>query len=579
MMLGWPIVAGIAPAAAAECSFAPQGEGRVAEVIDARSFRLQDGREVRLAGIEPAATDAPPANRGAALAAILGRAVTLQGEDDIPDRYGRQPAFVFLDGADTPVQGLLLAQGDALAIRRGDGQGLCVGAAAAETAARQAKRGAWIDPAAIKNTESPGDILTRIGRFTVVEGKVLSVRQAGATTYLNFGRNWTRDFAVTIPKRGLAAFEAAGIVLKSLESRGFASAAGSRRMAGRGLRRSGWGKSKCWAGISSRDTYEWQQWHSVRDGSGRPLWAAPALLCVAVALAACGEMGHFQTASPPTATSPTKPTRAVVQTPAVEREHERILSSYGGAYDDPQLEALIGKTVDRLVAASDRPDQGYKVTILNSGAVNAFALPTGQLYVTRGLIALACDTSELSSVLSHEMAHVLAKHAAIREDQAKQAALVTRVITDMGNDPDLTAMALAKTKLTMASFSRQQEFEADKIGVGISARAHFDPYGASRFLTAMERNAELKVGKPRDRSAGTGLSVVAPGNAGADPERTGQRAAVFVTGKRRTRSRNLPRRHRQPRLWRGSERGICARPSLPAPQARLHLHRPGYFHA
>ena len=207
-------------------------------------------------------------------------------------------------------------------------------------------------------------------------------------------------------------------------------------------------------------------------------------------------MGHFQTASPPTATSPTKPTRAVVQTPAVEREHERILSSYGGAYDDPQLEALIGKTVDRLVAASDRPDQGYKVTILNSGAVNAFALPTGQLYVTRGLIALACDTSELSSVLSHEMAHVLAKHAAIREDQAKQAALVTRVITDMGNDPDLTAMALAKTKLTMASFSRQQEFEADKIGVGISARAHFDPYGASRFLTAMERNAELKVGKP-----------------------------------------------------------------------------------
>ena len=115
--------------------------------------------------------------------------------------------------------------------------------------------------------------------------------------------------------------------------------------------------------------------------------------------------------------------------------------------------------------------------------------------MTRGLIALACDTSELSSVLSHEMAHVLAKHAAIREDQARQAAVVTRVITDMGNDPDLTAMALAKTKLTMASFSRQQEFEADKIGVGISARAHFDPYGASRFLAAMERNAELKADK------------------------------------------------------------------------------------
>ena len=83
---------------------------------------------------------------------------------------------------------------------------------AAEATARQAKRGIWADPAAIKNAESPGDILAGIGRFTVVEGKVLSVRQAGATTYLNFGRNWTRDFAVTISRRMLPAFEAAGIV-------------------------------------------------------------------------------------------------------------------------------------------------------------------------------------------------------------------------------------------------------------------------------------------------------------------------------------------------------------------------------
>jgi len=206
-------------------------------------------------------------------------------------------------------------------------------------------------------------------------------------------------------------------------------------------------------------------------------------------------MTRFQMASPAAPAPIPKPKPVVATTPASDREHERILASYGGAYDDPQLEALIGKTVDRLVAASDRPDQGYKVTILNSGAVNAFALPTGQLYVTRGLIALANDTSELSSVLSHEMAHVLAKHAAIREDEARKAAIVTRVVTDMSNDPDLTALALAKTKLTMASFSRTQEFEADGIGVAIAARAHFDPYGAARFLSSMERNAELKAGK------------------------------------------------------------------------------------
>ncbi len=228
----------------------------------------------------------------------------------------------------------------------------------------------------------------------------------------------------------------------------------------------------------------------------RRLWAAPAALGLALLLSGCGEMGRLQVAATAAPAPIPKPKPVVTSTPASEREHERILASYGGAYDDPQLEALITKTVDRLVAVSDRPDQGYKVTILNSGAVNAFALPTGQLYVTRGLIALANDTSELSSVLSHEMAHVLAKHAAIREDQARQAAIVTRVVTDMSSDPELTALALAKTKLTMASFSRSQEFEADGMGVAMSARAHFDPYGASRFLTSMERNADLKAGKP-----------------------------------------------------------------------------------
>src|SRR5262249_54554202 len=109
---------------------------------------------------------------------------------------------------------------------------------------------------------------------------------------------------------------------------------------------------------------------------------------------------------------PQAPKTAELQ-PAEQREHQRILASYGGTYDEPKGQALIVKTVNRLVAASSRPDLKYEVTILNSPAVNAFALPNGRLYVTRGLIALANDTSELASVLSHEMGHVIANHAAI----------------------------------------------------------------------------------------------------------------------------------------------------------------------
>ena len=91
--------------------------------------------------------------------------------------------------------------------------------ATAEADGRRERRGVWNESNVIKNTESSGDILAGIGRFTIVEGKVLSVRQAGATTYLNFGRNWTQDFAVTISRRIMPAIEAAGIAPKSLENR------------------------------------------------------------------------------------------------------------------------------------------------------------------------------------------------------------------------------------------------------------------------------------------------------------------------------------------------------------------------
>jgi endonuclease YncB( thermonuclease family) len=223
-LCGFTLVAAAGPVIAAGCAFEAQGEGRVAAVIDARTFRLQDGREVRLAGIEAVysekAAAEPSADRTSALAAIVsGHEVTLAGQDDTPDRYGRQPAFVYLDHSDTLVQALLLAQGDALVSATVTDKDCASVLAAAEAAARQAKRGTWADSSAIKNAESADDILAGIGRFMVVEGKVLSVRQAGATTYLNFGRNWTRGFAVTISRRMIAAFEAAGIVPKSLENR------------------------------------------------------------------------------------------------------------------------------------------------------------------------------------------------------------------------------------------------------------------------------------------------------------------------------------------------------------------------
>ncbi len=205
-------------------------------------------------------------------------------------------------------------------------------------------------------------------------------------------------------------------------------------------------------------------------------WTATALLAVlAVVLAGCSS--SLLTAGAPPGSLPEAPRLVQPQQqnpPPNTREHQRILAAYNGAYEDPRLEGVLNEVVAKLVAASERPEVHYRITILNSASINAFALPSGQLYVTRGLIALAND------------------HAAMREDQLRQVALVSRVVQDVLSDPETGALALAKSKIALASFSRAQEFEADAIGVGMSARAGYDPYGAVRFLASMGRNAELK---------------------------------------------------------------------------------------
>lgn len=167
-------------------------------------------------------------------------------------------------------------------------------------------------------------------------------------------------------------------------------------------------------------------------------------------------------------------------------QHTRIVNTYGGVYRDPELERTLARIVGRLVAASPDPTRSYAITILNAPAINAFALPDGYLYVTRGLLTLATDASEVAAVLAHEMAHVTADHAAQRQNQALTAAIVNNVVTDAAGDTP-AQIAVATSQRTLAGFSQQQELEADQIGIRTIAAAGYDPYAASRFLQSMGR--------------------------------------------------------------------------------------------
>jgi endonuclease YncB( thermonuclease family) len=237
-----PLAGLLHPAAAEEtkppaaCRFERLGAGtmeggKVSAIVDGRTFVLEDRRELRLAGIEvpaamPSVKDAGPlpaaqAAKAALEELIAGREVGLKRLGPESDRYGRGLVHVFVsrDGTQIWAQRAMVAQGQAR-VATGLDRACAQELLAAEGAARAAGRGLWADPQfRLRPAENPADIVGERGRFALIEGKIISVRESGGTVYLNFGRRWTRDFAVTVLKRNERVFTAAGMELKKLEGR------------------------------------------------------------------------------------------------------------------------------------------------------------------------------------------------------------------------------------------------------------------------------------------------------------------------------------------------------------------------
>lgn len=168
------------------------------------------------------------------------------------------------------------------------------------------------------------------------------------------------------------------------------------------------------------------------------------------------------------------------------RQHPKILQTYGGEYSDPKLERMLARVVGRLSRDPDMPSRTYQITILDSPAVNAFALPGGYLYITRGILALANDSSEIAAVLAHEMAHVTANHGLERQKREAEATLASRVVEEVVTTDLSARAAVLRGQLQLAQFSRNQELEADAIGIRSLGRVGYDPYAAARFLRAMD---------------------------------------------------------------------------------------------
>ncbi len=181
-----------------------------------------------------------------------------------------------------------------------------------------------------------------------------------------------------------------------------------------------------------------------------------------------------------------------------EKEHPVVLAKYGGEYRNKETETLVAIIVGRLVAASEDKQQIYKITLLNTPKVNAFALPGGYLYVTRGLLSLANDTSELAAVIAHEMAHVASNHAILRNQKQASTEVGKEVVSEVLGDNIAGRIALAANQLKLSDFSKDQELQADAVGIRTLGNAGFDPHGAARFLETMQAYKSLSSGQLGD---------------------------------------------------------------------------------
>ncbi len=179
-------------------------------------------------------------------------------------------------------------------------------------------------------------------------------------------------------------------------------------------------------------------------------------------------------------------------------EHPRVLAEFGGAYDDPAVTRYVAALGDRLKNVSEMADQRFTFTVLDSPTPNAFALPGGYVYVTRGLMALANDEAELGGVIAHEIGHVTARHTAQRYDRQVAGQVGATLATILGSvllgDAGAQLGQQAGGAAAMAyvqGFSRDQEFEADQLGVRYLSRAGYDPMAMATFLESLQMQDRL----------------------------------------------------------------------------------------
>lgn len=147
-----------------------------------------------------------------------------------------------------------------------------------------------------------------------------------------------------------------------------------------------------------------------------------------------------------------------------QQVHPMLLQQFGGAYDDPQLQAYVTEVGQRAGKVSHRPELQYFFTVLDSEDINAFTTGGGYVYITRGIMNYLNSEAELAAVLGHEIGHVTARHPVRQQTQGTLAGIGAAVVGIATGSGDLAGLANYAGAALVRGYGRDQELEADRLG-------------------------------------------------------------------------------------------------------------------
>lgn len=209
-------------------------------------------------------------------------------------------------------------------------------------------------------------------------------------------------------------------------------------------------------------------------------------------------------------------------------EHTKVEATYGKFITGP-IADYVERLGQKVAANTERTDVQYKFYVIDSPIVNAFAVPGGYIYLSRGLLALANNEAELAGVIAHEIAHITARHAASRVSQGALAGLGAAILSAATGSQAVGQAVGVGSDLYIKSYSRGQESQSDELGVRYLSRAGYDPRAMASFLASLDAQTSLDR-RIAGQSEGQGMNYFSTHPVTADRVRDASALAVNYQG-------------------------------------------------